>query len=1000
MMRINKSFLLGAVLATGVSALSWADNTTAAPWAQLQIAPPAAAQNQLIPRLSHYGLFKLNESRMISDLALAPLDQNGIYFGEPVQIQLPRPDGTIQRFWAVESPILSPELQAQHPEVKTYCIKGIDDPTRTGRIDFTANGFSGMILGGDGQIFIDPIDFGDPSAHTVYFKKDLAPLDSGWRCGVKTSRNPFEGEVQTKKLNEDGSTGTNVSFISSGTTLRTYRLALNGTAEYTAARGGTVPSATASMITSMNRVNGVYEVDVAIRMTLVQTLPFTDTATDGYTNNDGGAMLSQNQSKMNVTPGSANYDIGHVFSTGGGGVAGLGVVGGGSKAWGVTGQSSPTGDAFDIDYVAHEMGHQFRGNHSFQGTSGACSGNKNNSTAWEPGSASTIMGYAGICGSQDLQSNSDAIFHGGSRDEILNFVNNTIPAIGTTSATGNNAPVVNAGPDYAIPLSTPFRLTATATDPDGDTGLTYIWEQRNPNAALFRSFQPLTTGSRTFPRIANVLSTTFTSTPETLPSTARTMVMRCTVRDNRLNGGGTGDDETNIQVSGAQFKVNTADTAGTIFPAGSTQTITWTVGGSAAAPVNCANVRIVLSTIGGTDLEAGGTVLVASTPNDGSETVTLPFLQTVQGRIKIEAIGNVFFDINGANFSIDAVNNTTLTLSPSSVICGSGSTGTIAINTPAPAGGVTFNLTDNSSLVSEPASVTILGGQTSATFPITTTSPGANGSVTITATGPGTSYTKTATLNLTANVAPVAVADGYSTPYLTTLNVPASGVLANDSDPNVQPITAVLQSTTANGVLSLNANGSFTYTPNSGFSGNDSFTYQASDGSLQSSTVTVTINVGARPKLQGTVNLGAEFVGNKALIPIVIEVRNAGTLTVIATFSGNLNASGGYSFDFAPPFLGGTYDVAIKCSHWLRKVTPNVAFSNASNTTVNTTLINGDCDGNNNITTDDYLVFSAAFDTNVGDPGYDAGADLNGDGSVTTDDYLIFSENFDTEGDA
>ncbi|MBL8041038.1 MAG: hypothetical protein JNM04_06780, partial [Chthonomonas sp.] len=185
---------------------------------------------------------------------------------------------------------------------------------------------------------------------------------------------------------------------------------------------------------------------------------------------------------------------------------------------------------------------------------------------------------------------------------------------------------------------------------------------------------------------------------------------------------------------------------------------------------------------------------------------------------------------------------------------------------------------------------------------------------------------------------------------------------------------------------------------NAGFSGADSFTYRASDGTLTSSPATVTINVGARPKITGTVNLGAGWVGDNSTVPVTLELRTPSTLTVIASFSANLTAGGTYSFDLVPPGVPGTYDVAIKASHWLRKVVPSVSFSGTT-TNVDVTLINGDVDGNNQTNTDDYLVFSDAFDTAVGDPGYNPNADLNGNGIVETDDYLIYSENFDLQGD-
>ena len=324
-------------------------------------------------------------------------------------------------------------------------------------------------------------------------------------------------------------------MVSSGS-LRIYRLACAATAEYTAYFGGTVPAGLAAIVTAINRVTGVYESELGIRLELVagnDLIVYMNTGTEPYSNGNPTALLTQNQANLDAVIGSTNYDIGHVFSTAGGGLAGVGVACvAGIKAMGETGTYPPVGDAFYIDYVAHEIGHQFGASHSFNSSTNACGGgNRCATTAYEPGSGSTIMSYAGICSTDNLQSHSGAYFHSASLEQILSYTTTGAGGSSTSvTSTSNGAPAVSAGPNYTIPMGTPFTLTATGSDPNTES-LTYCWEERdlgpsiklgtpdNGSSPLFRSFNPTTSPARTFPQLSDILN--HTTTPgEMLPAKA------------------------------------------------------------------------------------------------------------------------------------------------------------------------------------------------------------------------------------------------------------------------------------------------------------------------------------------------------------------------------------------------------------------------------------------------------------------------------------------------
>lgn len=621
---------------------------------QAAISPRGA----IVTRPDRFRTVQLDDARLLAILDAAP---SAAQVSGGVMVYLPSPDGGFEAFEIRQVSVMHEKLARRFPDIRTYAGQGVDDPSAWVRLDRTPLGFHAMWRSVHGTAYIDPYQVEEGrsagSEYIAYYKHDY-PRPEGFQCGVHAPGDGRTPQTFSPVIATDAS---------SGPLLRTYRTAIAATAEYTAFHGGTVGGGLAAVVTALNRVTGIYETELAIRLELIANndqLIFTNAATDGYTNNNGLTMLGQNQTKLDTVIGAANYDIGHVFSTGGGGIAGLGVVcRANNKARGVTGLGTPVGDPFYVDYVAHEMGHQYGANHTFNGTTGSCSGNRVASTAFEPGSGSTIMAYAGICGSQDIANNSDDHFHTASFDEISAYT--TTGSGGNCdaqTATGNSAPSVDAGPAFAVPVSTPLLLTGSATDPDGQA-LVYRWEEfdlgpggspQTPsgNAPLFRSFPAVPDPVRMLPRLSDVLNNTQTQ-GELLPGYARNLHFRLTALDQQAGGGGVANDEVQHTVSdvAGPFLVTSQGSA-TDWSAGATETVTWDVANTTAPPVNCAAVDILFSDMASEAFAA--TTLAAGTLNDGSAAVTVPPQAGDVGRVMVKCSSNIFFDINDAPITIVA----------------------------------------------------------------------------------------------------------------------------------------------------------------------------------------------------------------------------------------------------------------------------------------------------------------------------------------------------------
>ena len=373
---IKKLSLAVLLISTGLYAQTNAGQRGKSYWtlikeSEIQI----TGERTIIPQ--KYKTVHLSGTELKNLLFAAPNEDNVSLRNSQVTIDLPLPDGSIQKFRVVEALVMAPELAAKFPNIKTFSVEGVDDPRANGKLDWTEFGFHGMIRRPSGDLFIDPYSRNNTSDYITYFTADFKkdPKDIIPEVGVIGES--IKKETSVEKVQ---------AMICSGTKLRKYRLAIGCTFQYAeAATGKTAPSASeilSVVTTSVNRVDGIYETEVAVRMVLVANetdVLFGTDAADPYTgNSNANTLISESQSIITSKIGSANFDIGHTFSTGGGGLANLGCIcTSGKKASGITGSSKPVGDPYDVDYVAHEMGHQFGGNHTFAANTGSCSGNGN-----------------------------------------------------------------------------------------------------------------------------------------------------------------------------------------------------------------------------------------------------------------------------------------------------------------------------------------------------------------------------------------------------------------------------------------------------------------------------------------------------------------------------------------------------------------------------------------------------------------------------------------------
>ena len=606
-------------------------------------------------------LINISRKTLSSDLSVAPKESTASRSeNSNFILDLPSPTGESVQFQLVESALLTLESAAAFPFIKTYRGSEVGNPRNTLHLTVSHLGIHALILRNGETFYIRPYELNGSDEHIVFNKKDeIVPKNTS--CGTET------GSIQEELQDISGG-----ARAVSDCQLRTYRIAVAATGEYVV-WAGSQANAAAQITATINDVEAIYEVEATIAFTLVlsNSILFTNAATDPYTiSGTSNTTLTTNHTTIVNAIGSANFDLGHLFSNdwNGGLATTPSVCSNSSKGNAQSGlntslfPSGPTGSIMEAT-VAHEIAHQFSVSHTMSSLGGGCLGNVATATAVEPGGGSTLMAYAGVCSGNSYQSQSDPYFHTVSLTQLTNYAISQ-STCGAISSAANTAPVIaTATATYNIPSGTPFLLNVNASDVNGDA-LTYTFEQTDPISAgttsnptstltsgpVFRSYPPSAANFRYFPNLSNILANT-TPPFEVLPTVARALTFRSVVRDNRSGGSCSAEVPFTVNTIGTTpFRVSSQNTATSLTANGSnTFTITWDVAATTAAPVSCANVKISFSTDGGNTFP---NVLLASTANDGTETIVIPNFPTTIGRIKVESIGNIFFDINDANVTI------------------------------------------------------------------------------------------------------------------------------------------------------------------------------------------------------------------------------------------------------------------------------------------------------------------------------------------------------------
>lgn len=628
--------------------------------------------------LAEYATLTAGMNELRQELLHAPLEVALSLPKSTAEIQLPLPDGSFRSFRVVESPVMPEALQSRWPQIRTYRIQDVAAPQYMGRLSVTPLGITATYTSYEGEVFLEPYAMNQTTFHVVYYNHDvvLTPEElPQLACGYE----PSETEAP-KPITNSSETTTVGEKTNSPANIREYIMALTCTGEYAAQKGGTVEAVLSSFVTAINLANATFEREVGVRIRLIENqeqLVYLNAGTDPFINADeGGELLSQVQGAITGAgfPTTA-YDMGHVFTSGCTDVGG--VVGGqvctSGKDRGVTCHYSNNIASIIRRVFTHEVAHQFATAHSWSNCPSSL-GQLATGSAYEPGSGTTIMSYAGSCGNQNVAFDNDDYYHGHSIEQFTFFTREgTASACATVLPSDNTEPklTLNYTDGFYIPISTPFELNASVEDAEDDP-VTYCWEQLDlgpisdlgapvGSSPLFRSYPPTTVSSRTLPRLVDLLNNSSTIT-EVLPTYSRPITFRCTVRDNSPEIGATVWEDVAFRSTSTAgpFLVMSPNDGNEVWQVGEYREVTWDVANTTNELVNCQLVNIRLSNNGG---QTYPYTLATEVPNNGSAFVTVPEVTGNNMRIRVEAANNIFFDISNANFRIEAATVPTYTVS-------------------------------------------------------------------------------------------------------------------------------------------------------------------------------------------------------------------------------------------------------------------------------------------------------------------------------------------------